>query len=402
MLRTIIISPDRELSAEVHRVCAQVDAVKVIRLMDYYPSTIELTRFVRAQAPQLVIISAESVSNVMSIATHLEQVSPGVQVIAAGKQYEADTLITLMRAGVREFIASPLSVAAFSETIARVAEALARRPMAVHSTELVYSFLPAKPGVGATSLAVNSALQLTSEPNVPALLCDFDLNCGIIRFLLKLQGSYSVLDAAERAQHLDESLWRQLVDTFGKLDVLHAGMLNPEIRLDHLYMQHLVDYARRNYKVLCFDLSGNMERYSLELMHESKKIFLVTTTEVCALHLAREKVQYLRRMDLAERVSVLVNRYNKRSPIDVDQVEQLVGAPVLMTFANDYTRLTKAVAEGKPVDGTCELGRQCQALGEFMLDKKPAIAVREARRRFVEYFSISPSRFTLESRNTTA
>ena len=37
------------------------------------------------------------------------------------------------------------------------------------------------------------------------------------------------------------------------------------------------------------------------------------------------------------------------------------------------------------------------ALAEYMLDQKPS-AVREPRRRFVEYFSISPARFTLESK----
>ncbi len=38
-----------------------------------------------------------------------------------------------------------------------------------------------------------------------------------------------------------------------------------------------MEFMRRNYRVLCFDLSGNLEKYSLEIMHESKKIFLVCT-----------------------------------------------------------------------------------------------------------------------------
>ena len=115
-------------------------------------------------------------------------------------------------------------------------------------------------------------------------------------------------------------------------------------------MQHLIDYARRNYNVVCFDLSGNMERYSMEIMHESRKIFIVCTTEVCSLHLARERIQYLRRMDLGDRVNVLLNRHTKRSSIDVDQVESLVGVPVMMTFPNDYARLTRSIADGKAVD----------------------------------------------------
>ncbi len=34
----------------------------------------------------------------------------------------------------------------------------------------------------------------------------------------------------------------------------------------------LMAFMRRTYQALCFDLSGNLEKYSLELMQESKRI----------------------------------------------------------------------------------------------------------------------------------
>ena len=81
--------------------------------------------------------------------------------------------------------------------------------------------------MGATSLAVNSALRLSGEADGSALLCDFDLNCGIVRFLLKLNGTDSVVDAAERATTMEENLGVGSIEKSGKLDVLHAGTLNP-------------------------------------------------------------------------------------------------------------------------------------------------------------------------------
>jgi pilus assembly protein CpaE len=323
---------------------------------------------------------------------------PGVQVIAAGSSCDPQSLMTLMRAGIREFVASPFDPRVLLECIGRAADNLRRRPVDLQATEFVYAFLPAKPGVGSSSLAVNASLAIAQRHPDDALLADFDLNSGIIRFLLKLTGDHSVLDAAERAQTLDDDIWANLVSKAGQLDVLPSAILEQDVRLQALHLRELVEYARRKYRVVSFDLSGNLEKYSLELMHESRRIFLVTTTEVCSLHLAREKIQYLRRMDLGDRISVLLNRYHKRHSIDPADVESVLGAPVLMKFSNEYARLNRAIAEGKAVDPTCELGKQCAALADFMLETKPAVP--NTKRRFVEYFAISPARLAVESRKS--
>jgi pilus assembly protein CpaE len=238
-------------------------------------------------------------------------------------------------------------------------------------------------------------MALSRTADVNPLLMDFDLNCGMTRFMLKLSSSYSTLDAAEHAANMDEDMWRRIVSRHGRLDIVHAGVLNPEIRLQNMQIRHLLDYTRRDYKVVCVDLSGNLEKYSMEIMHESKAIFLVCTAEPASLHLAKEKLQYLSRMDLGHRVCVLLNRYVRRSSISPSEVEQIVGAPVRIAFANDYARVARAVQQGKEVDPASELGRSCADLAAHMLDRKPA-PKEPSRRSFAEYFNLSPARFTLE------
>jgi Flp pilus assembly CpaE family ATPase len=146
---------------------------------------------------------------------------------------------------------------------------------------------------------------------------------------------------------------------------------------------------------VCADLSGNLEKYSMEIMHESRKIFVVCTPEIASLHLAREKLQYLQRMDLGDRACVLLNRYVKKSSVTPTEVEQIVGAPVEIAFPNDYTRVNRAIQEGKGVDPASELGKCYAELGAYMLQKK-LTAPEASRRRFVEYFNITPARFSLE------
>lgn len=397
MIRTIIITPDRELSGELHRAVVQFGNINVVRTIDHFPSIVELTRFVRAHAPQLVLLGVDSVHNIAVIAAHLETIAPGVQIVAAGRQVDAEGLMRLMRAGVREFLPSPVELSAMRACIQRTAENLERRPVSLKSTDLVYSFLPAKAGVGASTLAVHaSAAMAASTTEGKTLLTDFDLNSGIIRFLLKVDGSYSVVDAVDRVGQLDDSVWSQLVSHAGPLDVLPSGIARPDVRLEMMQIQRLIEFARCNYKAVSFDLSGNLEKYSLELMHESRRVFLVTTTEICSLYLAREKYQYLRQMDLGDKVSILVNRYNKRSSMSITEVESLIGAPVMMAFPNDYMRISKAATEGKAIDFGSELGKQCMGLADWMLERKAPAP--EQKRKFVEYFSLAPTKYSLESR----
>jgi pilus assembly protein CpaE len=151
--------------------------------------------------------------------------------------------------------------------------------------------------------------------------------------------------------------------------------------------------------VICIDLSGNLEKYSVELMHESKKIFLVCTPEIPSLHLAREKYQYLQTLDLGDRVSILLNRCQKKSVLSPAQIEDLLGLSVQMTFPNEYEDVNRAMTQGTHVDLTSAFGRQCSALAHLMLDKKTAVTeTQSTKKRFIEFFNVSPARYSYDTK----
>jgi Flp pilus assembly CpaE family ATPase len=228
---------------------------------------------------------------------------------------------------------------------------------------------------------------MSTVPGSRVVLSDFDLNSGMLRFMLKLRNEFCVLDAVEHASDMDENLWPQLVSKIVGLDVLHAGRVNPNLRIESGQVRSLVQFMRRNYTTLCFDLSGNLERYSLELMQESRRVLLVCTPEIPSLHLAREKMAFLRNLDLDGRVSVILNRVNKKPLFTKDQVEDVLGLPVLQIFGNDYHAVNRAMADGKIIDPNSDLGKQFAAFARQLLEKKQ-VAPKEQKRKFLEFFSV--------------
>jgi len=395
MLRGIIISPDEGLAEELQELLSQGSTLGIVRWLDRYPSAIDLGRTLRAHSPQVVFLGLQDMDAAFETASRVEACVPGMQIVTFGNSADPQALIALMRVGIREYLGAPLQIADITETLIRVTENLNRNPLRPFESEYIFSFLPAKPGVGTSTIAMNAAWACSRQPETKTLLIDLDLNSGMQRFMLKLDNEYSIVDASENAFRLDETLWPQLVTSISHMDILHSGRLNPGYRIEGAQIRSIVEFARRNYQSVCVDLSGNMEKYSLEIMQESKRVYLVTTPEIASLHLARERYHYLRQLDLGDRIQLVLNRSQKRAPISVSQIEDLLGLPVLASIPNDYQGVSRALTSGKPVDSNSDLGHEFQVLAAAMMERKAVKSPVKAGKSISDYLSILPGKSIL-------
>lgn len=386
MLRSIIICPDQELAARLQTALSATGEVSVGRSLNRYPNAIDLVRTLRAQAPEVVFLSFEALDKAQEVVHFLETEAEGIQIVAIHSHMDPKLLRETMRAGVREFLADPFERPVLIEALKTVKALVERKPPTLESTTQIFAFLPSKAGVGTSTIALNVAGALARRPGTHVLLADFDLNSGMMRFMLKLQNEYSVLDAMENSLRIDEHLWPQLVTAFDTLDVLHAGRVNPSLRIEGAQIRALMDFLRRNYQALCFDLSGNLERYSVEIMQDCKRILLVCTPEIPSLHLAREKLHYLRNFDLDSRVAVILNRSNKRALFTKQQVEEILGVPVARTFPNDYPAVNRAMTAGTFLEANSELGKSFNEFAADLVERRgPTV---EGKRKFLEFFAV--------------
>ena len=361
--------------------------VSIGRTLNRYPNAVDLVRTLRAHSPDVVFLSFESVEKAQEIVKFVEKETDGIQFVAIHREYDASLLRQTMRAGVREFLGEPFDGQHLLESIAQVKAQLDRHPPVHAATHQIFAFFPSKAGSGASTLALNVSAALARLPDTHVLLSDFDLNSGMIRFMLKLQNEHSVIDAVEHSLHVDEHLWPQLVTSRETLDVLHAGRINPNVRIETSQIRYLIDFMRRNYQALCFDLSGNLERYSLEIMQESKRVLMVCTPEIASLHQAREKLHFLKALDLHGRVSIVLNRCLKKPLLTEKQIEDMLGVPVLKTFPNDYGGVVRAMSAGTYLEPKSELAKSIDQFAQELLERRP-VANGETKRKFLEFFAV--------------
>jgi pilus assembly protein CpaE len=400
-LNCALIGPNRDLVAQLRTAFDDLGGVQLARDLDKYPHQHELLRMVRSVSPQALFLDFSDSQKALEIIQTLQEEYPSLQIAVFHKTIEPQTLLRLMHLGIREYIAPPFEPDALAEVLIRLRDAALKNPLSVQRSNFVYSFLPSKPGSGTTTLATNVAVAMARQADTNVLLSDLDLNSGLIRFMLKLENDYTILDAARHSSAIDESLWPQLVCERGNLDVLITGKITTGVRLEAAEIRALIDYGRKNYSALCFDLSGNMEKYANEVMLESKRVFIVCTPEIPSLHLAREKTQYLQDQGIGDRISFILNRHSKTDVLQIEQIENVLGAPVYATFSNDYRGVNQALAEGREIAIHSELGRQIEKFSYRLLDREIPVGAQKKSKKelrgFGELFKFGVSRLVSSS-----
>jgi len=389
MLRSIVICSTEEQNQELGTLLSDVRDVEVVRVFAGYPTSENLLRSVRAQKPDFLFLCMDDFAQVEVLLARLDDLMPGFLVVAHGGHLEPEVMRKLMHLGVREYLPSPIKPAELAEVIDSVKRYLKRHPAPVARVADLYTFLPAKPGVGTSTIAASASCALANDLGVHTLLLDCDLDAGATKFLFKLGNTASLVDALEHANKLDEDLLSQMVGKWEGLDVLHAGGLTPPPNIDLPGMQHFLAIARSQYEVVCADLASNMGPFSVNLLRESSRIFLVTTPEVVPLHFARERMRRLGELGLSDQVRLLVNRKpGGKVGLKDEEVAEMVGIPVSYSFPNDYPTVQNAILGAGPVSPCSDLGESILALSRS-LTTHPVSQEPRFRRKFLEFFHVS-------------
>lgn len=393
MLRAVTFSPDSESREPLVLALEDNPSLLLMKTFDRFLPGGALLDYVRAHAPQVLFFDiSQGREPLLEAASALKGLA-NTHLVAVDRDLDAEVLLELMNCGVREFLRYPWDPDKLSATLLRLESAVAEAPRSNESTDMLYSFLPAKPGAGASTLAIHTAIELSQRPNSPVLLADLDLNCGISRFLLKLPNAYGVRDAVAKAHEMDDGLWAELHSTYEHLAVLPPGLIDGEMQLEATRVRALFEFARRRYRVVIADLSGMMESFALDVLQQSRRVLLIVDPDLASVHMAREKLRYLERHELQDRMALVINRWRKDAPLSIPDIESVLGLPAEATISDAPEAVYKSVMRGGTVDPASIYAREVADLAQWLYSE-PAVEKPSKAKRKVEYFSIVPGRYS--------
>ena len=225
-----------------------------------------------------------------------------------------------------------------------------------------------KGGVGATSVACTMASELRRRSGDRVLLADFDIQAGLVAFLLAVESQYTILDAASNAGRLDRSLWQQIVCQSDEgIDVACSPALNGSGAAPMDQLEMLVSEVRPFYRWIVLDL-GRLYNCPPGLLKSVDELVVITTGSIPALYETKRAVEILRAAGLGDRIRLTYNCLEP--PADgcaAKDLRSIFGVTVAATLPNSGRELNEACVQKKTPDKNSafrrEIGKLIEAIG---------------------------------------
>jgi pilus assembly protein CpaE len=346
----IIGSTDRKLE----------EIVRASGLRPTVASAVDLLALTHPAAvqPDVLIMDIRGHGQVPAALGVIKRQHPATSVILVVGQLTPEVMLEAMRAGVTECVAEPLTAEGVGGAIARI---IAQRSMAVGGQ--IFAFVGAKGGVGTTTLAVNVATVL-AQSGQSTLFIDMHPAYGDAAVQFGAEPRFSLTDALDNTHRLDLAFFNGLTaQTTSGVTLLASPDNAPNAPIDPHRIRLLLDFAVRNYRHTVLDLPRSNPAM-LDALEGARSICVVTNQELASVRGACRVGEALSRRYTRDKVTVLVSRFDKSADITVEDIEEVMHAPVAFTFPSDYRVAVQALNAGRPfVLG--ETGKLALAVSSF-------------------------------------
>lgn len=318
----------------------------------------ELVAHIELLRPSVLFLGVTGFSADISAAVaRVSSLEFAPRVVAVGDAPHADVILTAMRAGAAEFIFPPLEPG-FEAALRSVVIAARTQQQDMPVTGKVIGFSSVKGGCGATTLACHSASWLRSFAKKEVLLADLDTSAGIAGVLMRSAARYTLDDALQNLHRLDLKMWKTLVATSPcGVDVIPAPTEPASAVPISRKLPPMARFWRMQYEYTMVDFGHGITPALLDMLNSIDTLILVATAEVPALRQATQMIQYLAAREFGpNRLKLVLNRMPRRPPIELAELEKIIGLPVHSAIPNDYQALNAAYSESRLIDFASGLG----------------------------------------------
>ena len=294
--------------------------------------------------------------NVPSSMSRIEKVRalrPGLPQIVAIESADLRLVRTLVRQGVADVVALPLSPEELLQVAIAVMEVEAASDEARAARAPLIAIARAKGGGGATTLATHLAAAFATpgrtEPDV--CIVDLDIQFGRVAEVLGLSPRRDLSDLLDAGARIDEAIVGSvaMVHPSGLAVIAAPQEIVPleSVNVDQLH--RALEVARMKYDYVFLDLPANLTNWSLTILTEASSIVMVVEQNLASLRQAKRRLDLFRNVGIASRaISVAVNRLERRlfGSISLADVEQALGHPVLAGLQADAQHIAVAQDRG--------------------------------------------------------
>ncbi|MGC4054098.1 MAG: AAA family ATPase [Paludibaculum sp.] len=349
--RAIIVSRDAECVGELRAALKSFNPFLTVTVINPLEQMEELVDLLDAGEPLVIFLQADNPEESEGCAAEIQRAGRETRTIATFRQIDNTSYLALRRQGVRECVQLPKDKArlqgilqVFSLECQALEAAVEKRTSSAFGRFL--SFIPSKPGTGTSTAAAHFAHFAAEILGARVALVDLDMNCGVQGLIARSEKNASIIQAAQYAGRMEDSIWDRLITQAGSVDVLPSTHRSLNTRIEAARLENLLSYLQSKYPLVVFDHSGNLERYSVTVLERSVHIYSVCAPDLSTVHQARRGMEMFEDLRLRSKTSLVMTRDTAATGLNRSTVLSLLGTQPVASLPNAFSSLQTALIAG--------------------------------------------------------
>jgi pilus assembly protein CpaE len=304
------------------------------------------------RSPNILVVDISGLDLPLTGVNELADVcEPGVTVIAIGDRNEVGLYRDLLRAGVADYLVKPINPQFLSRALMRDHAQTGEASPIHKKLGTLVAFVGARGGVGATTLALNTAWYLANRLSRKIALVDLDLQNGDCALTFDIKPSSGLSEALASPLRIDNTLLERLMTPVGeRLFVLSSEEpLEEDLPFTAVAVETLVQVLREQFHFVILDVPRiPAAPYRRALAMADFRVTVVDQT----LRSMRDAVRLrkvLGESDGGHRNILVINRHGEggRHAVSLDEIQHLLEMPPKSVIPFQPSSFTAAAGGAK-------------------------------------------------------
>ena len=277
----------------------------------------------------------------------LHNTTSGLAIFALGAMNQPMAIVAVMRAGACEYLDREGSTSALLEAFTRHNSRRQKLQRSSASAK-VFTFINAKAGSGATTLAVNTATLLQQTQGSVALV-DF-ATLGNAQLHLNVRPNFGLTDALQNMHRLDPPMLENLMTpAVGGLHLLAGPQQPMQGAPTPAELARLFDLLVSSYRHVIVDCSSRLDIAVRLIADLSNRVLLVAQPDLVCFWSAKQVRPFLTDGAPSEKISLVLNRYKKIPGFSDEDMEKATASKIFGKIPNQHTAVAPSIEKGTPV-----------------------------------------------------